>query len=132
MANFLKLLHQTKDDPEIKDKFNIYLCDEVDATLWNVVMPSDSFLEMAPDIFHGLEQNALIFHRAAQVKLELRFPLQYPSGPPFVRVISPRFKQYTGHVTIGGSICAEFLTSSGWNSTFTVPAVLLYVSHDSY
>ena len=28
-------------------------------------------------------------------------------------------------MTIGGSICAEFLTSSGWNSTFTVPAVLL-------
>ena len=66
MAKFLKLLHQTKDDPEIKDKFHIYLCDEADATLWNVVMPSVSFLEMAPDIFHGLEQNALLFHRAAQ------------------------------------------------------------------
>ena len=87
------LLQQTKDDPEIKDKYHIYLCDEADATLWNVVMPSDSFLEMAPDMFHGLEQNASRFHRAAQVKLEIRFPLQYPSGPPFVRVTSPRFKQ---------------------------------------
>jgi hypothetical protein len=31
-----------------------------------------------------------------------------------VRVIRPRFAFHTGHVTVGGSICIELLTSSGW------------------
>ena len=34
--------------------------------------------------------------------------------PPFVRVITPRFAFHTGHITVGGSICAEFLTTTGW------------------
>lgn len=37
--------------------------------------------------------------------------------PPFVRVVRPRFQFRTGHVTIGGSICMELLTLSGWNSS---------------
>jgi hypothetical protein len=31
-----------------------------------------------------------------------------------VRAIRPRFAFHTGHVTVGGSICIELLTSSGW------------------
>ena len=31
-----------------------------------------------------------------------------------MRVIRPRFAFHTGHVTVGGSICIELLTSSGW------------------
>ena len=44
--------------------------------------------------------------------------------PPFVRVVSPRFAFHTGHVTIGGSICMEELTASGWNPTYSVERVL--------
>src|SRR4051794_34066929 len=63
------------------------------------------------------------------VMLEVVFPFQYPASPPFIRcynfflkpnaiirVVYPRFHQYTGHITIGGSICVKDLTNSGWNS----------------
>jgi len=50
------------------------------------------------------------------VMLEVVFPYHYPKGPPFIRVVYPRFHQYTGHITIGGSICVKDLTNAGWNS----------------
>ena len=51
------------------------------------------------------------------VTLEMRFSKDYPHVPPFVRVVKPRFAFRTGHVTIGGSICMELLTTSGWSSS---------------
>jgi len=59
------------------------------------------------------------------ITLELRFPTTYPFTPPFVRVIRPRFLFRTGHVTIGGSICMELLTNSGWNSTNDIESILV-------
>jgi len=35
--------------------------------------------------------------------------------PPFVRIIRPRFRFLTGHITVGGSICLQVLTVSGWS-----------------
>ena len=53
---------------------------------------------------------------------------RYPAHPPFVRVVSPRMMQYTGHVTVGGSICIALLslTSSlqGWSPQFSIEGVL--------
>ncbi|ELR18414.1 Ubiquitinconjugating enzyme subfamily protein [Acanthamoeba castellanii str. Neff] len=43
---------------------------------------------------------------------------EYPNMPPFIRVVYPRFHQYTGHITIGGSICVKDLTRSGWSAEF--------------
>ena len=40
-----------------------------------------------------------------------------------MRVIRPRFVYRTGHVTIGGSICTEMLTSAGWSPTMTMESV---------
>jgi len=34
------------------------------------------------------------------VLLELRFPPDFPTRPPFVRVLAPRFVMRTGHVTV--------------------------------
>lgn len=63
----------------------------------------------------------------AVVTLELTLPPDYPSRPPFVRVVSPRFAFHTGHVTIGGSLCMELLTSAGWRSSFTLESTLVQV-----
>lgn len=52
------------------------------------------------------------------VLLEVLFPEDYPTGPPFIRVVYPRFHQYTGHITIGGSLCIQELTRSGWKPDF--------------
>eukprot|EP01102_Stenamoeba_stenopodia_P013453 TRINITY_DN436_c0_g1_i1.p1 TRINITY_DN436_c0_g1~~TRINITY_DN436_c0_g1_i1.p1 ORF type:complete len:218 (-),score=52.92 TRINITY_DN436_c0_g1_i1:111-764(-) len=59
--------------------------------------------------------------------LEIIFSKKYPESPPFMRVVYPRLLQYTGHVTIGGSICVETLTKSGWSSKFCLPTFLIMI-----
>jgi len=61
------------------------------------------------------------------VELEMRFSKDYPYQPPFVRVVRPRFVFHTGHVTVGGSICMELLTNSGWASTNDIESILIQI-----
>lgn len=65
------------------------------------------------------------------VILEIRFPATYPMSPPFVRVVRPRFLPFNqgggGHVTAGGSICAQLLTNDGWTVVSDMESVLLQV-----
>jgi len=61
------------------------------------------------------------------ILLHVTFPKTYPFNPPFIRVIRPRFAFRTGHVTVGGSICTELLTNSGWSPANTVEAVLVNI-----
>jgi len=48
-------------------------------------------------------------------------------SPPFVRIIRPRFEFLTGHVTIGGSICMQVLTKSGWSPSNDIESLLVQV-----
>lgn len=63
--------------------------------------------------------------------LEVRFPPNYPMNPPFVRVIRPRFLEFQagggGHVTLGGAMCMELLTSTGWSAVMSMESLLLQV-----
>ncbi|KAK0705286.1 hypothetical protein B0H67DRAFT_522951 [Lasiosphaeris hirsuta] len=65
------------------------------------------------------------------VVLEIRFGENFPMSPPFVRVIRPRFLPFMngggGHVTMGGAMCMELLTSSGWSPANSLESVLLQV-----
>jgi len=61
------------------------------------------------------------------VQLEMRFPAEYPWKPPFIYVKHPRFQFRTGHVTIGGSICMELLTSSGWSPANDIENILIQI-----
>jgi len=61
------------------------------------------------------------------ILIHVVFPTNYPFAPPFIRVIKPRFRYRTGHVTIGGSICMELLTNKGWSPQNTVEAVFVSV-----
>lgn len=61
------------------------------------------------------------------VTLEMRFSKDYPHVPPFVRVLKPRFAFRTGHVTIGGSICMELLTKSGWSSINDIESIIIQI-----
>lgn len=65
------------------------------------------------------------------VVLEVRFPPSFPHSPPFFRVIRPRFLPFSqgggGHITDGGSICMDLLTSDGWLPSYSVPAILLQI-----
>jgi len=72
-------------------------------------------------------QNAQTKFGIDYVELEMRFSEHYPYRPPFVRVVRPRFKFHTGHVTVGGSICMELLTNSGWKSTNDIESILIQI-----
>ncbi|KAL8365659.1 hypothetical protein RB595_004460 [Gaeumannomyces hyphopodioides] len=65
------------------------------------------------------------------VVLELRFGDSFPFSPPFVRVIRPRFLPFLngggGHVTAGGAMCMQLLTSDGWSAACSVESVLVQV-----
>ena len=58
------------------------------------------------------------------VHLQILF-YDFPTCPPFVRVVRPRFQQWTGHITIGGSICTQMLTLSGWQTNMKPLGFLL-------
>ncbi|KAJ3027161.1 hypothetical protein HK097_006221 [Rhizophlyctis rosea] len=63
------------------------------------------------------------------VVLEVRFGPDFPTTPPYIRVMRPRLLQFVngggGHVTAGGSICLEILTSTGWKKDYSLPSIFL-------
>ncbi|KAG5350793.1 hypothetical protein C0989_009247 [Termitomyces sp. Mn162] len=76
---------------------------------WIVEMHSfDDDLPVARDL-KARNLNSVIF--------EIRFPPTFPIAPPFFRILTPRFLPFIqgggGHVTAGGSICMDLLTSDG-------------------
>lgn len=61
------------------------------------------------------------------ILLEMLFPSEYPNDPPFIRVLKPRFMMRSGHVTIGGSICMDLLTNSGWSPVNSIESILIQI-----
>ncbi|KAH9475092.1 Ubiquitin-conjugating enzyme E2Q-like protein 1 [Psilocybe cubensis] len=90
---------------------------------WIVEMHSlDPTLPIAKDMKQN-NINSIIF--------EIRFPPTFPNSPPFFRIITPRFLPFIqgggGHVTGGGSICMDLLTSDGWLPSYSISAVLMQI-----
>jgi hypothetical protein len=73
----------------------------------------------------------MVEHDIPSVVLEMRFASDFPFSPPFVRVIRPRFLPFLngggGHVTAGGSLCMQLLTSDGWLPANDLASTLLQV-----
>lgn len=61
------------------------------------------------------------------IKMEIRFPNNYPLKAPFVRVISPIFQYQTGHICTGGSICSELLSDSGWSPVYSTESLFIQI-----
>ena len=65
------------------------------------------------------------------IVLEMRFNKDYPFTPPYVRVIRPRFLSLNqgggGHIVLGGAMCMELLTNSGWSSVSSIESVLMQI-----
>lgn len=59
------------------------------------------------------------------VQLEFRFPSEYPSVPPIVRVVAPYI--VGGHVAPHGGICMELLTTSGWAPVNSIDVVCIQI-----
>mmetsp|Transcript_86401 Transcript_86401/g.119898 ORF Transcript_86401/g.119898 Transcript_86401/m.119898 type:complete len:240 (+) Transcript_86401:80-799(+) len=74
-----------------------------------------------------LEQWSSRCKREKAIHMEMIFPPDYPLAPPFLRVLRPRFKFLTGHVTVGGSVCMQLLTNNGWSPANTIESVIVQV-----
>ena len=66
-------------------------------------------------------------HGLDYVQMEMKFTENFPLEPPFIRVVRPRFQFRTGHVTIGGSICMQLLTKSGWSPVNTIESIFVQI-----
>jgi ubiquitin-conjugating enzyme E2 Q len=89
--------------------------------------------------FHVLESKGKKLPLAEDMKkqgvksvvLEIRFNKDFPFSPPYVRIVRPQFLSFAqgggGHVVIGGAICMELLTNTGWSSVSSMESVLMQI-----
>ncbi|KAJ3489200.1 hypothetical protein NLG97_g6043 [Lecanicillium saksenae] len=65
------------------------------------------------------------------IVMEFRFGPSYPYSPPFVRIVRPQFVPFAqgggGHITMGGAVCLELLTSTGWNLVLNIDNVIMQI-----
>jgi ubiquitin-protein ligase len=94
--------------------------------IWQVVVDVQNF-ELSSDLKADFVAYANKHSRNQHLEFEVRFDSSFPFNPPFVRVVRPRFAFHTGHVTIGGSICMQSLTPSGWIPVRTVESVFIEI-----
>jgi len=59
------------------------------------------------------------------ITINMKFSKDYPAKPPFIRIVEPRFQFRTAHVTLGGAVCMEVLTLTGWKPILDVLSVIL-------
>mmetsp|Transcript_124695 Transcript_124695/g.248944 ORF Transcript_124695/g.248944 Transcript_124695/m.248944 type:complete len:344 (-) Transcript_124695:118-1149(-) len=94
---------------------------------WCVKMHADGF----PDecVLKGELKRFGASHdsKLAAVVMDVCFPDSYPMAPPFIRVVRPRFQQRTGHITLGGSVCMQMLTPSGWLPSYSLENVFVSI-----
>eukprot|EP01094_Clydonella_sp_ATCC50884_P008778 TRINITY_DN1832_c0_g2_i1.p1 TRINITY_DN1832_c0_g2~~TRINITY_DN1832_c0_g2_i1.p1 ORF type:complete len:173 (-),score=52.05 TRINITY_DN1832_c0_g2_i1:168-686(-) len=104
-----------------KDGFEVTLQEE-NIYKWHVKLGNFEGVQLAADI----QMYNDVMGRD-HVLLEVVFPSSYPERPPFIRVVYPRFHQWTGHITIGGSICVRDLTMTGWQQDYDLSCFFVMV-----
>ncbi|KAH8293196.1 hypothetical protein KR044_011291 [Drosophila immigrans] len=105
-------------------KENMYSVELVNDSVyeWNVSINTvDKDSQLSADMFH-LKQ----IDGEGVIKLNFTFNDNYPFSPPFVRVVYPII--VGGYVLSGGAICMELLANSGWNSAYTVEALIIQIA----
>jgi len=90
---------------EFKNESNLYV--------WNARIDA-SKCDLSKDLKGDFEKYSKKLGKKQEIVFEIFFTKDFPFYPPFIRVVRPRFAFHTGHITIGGSICMEALTPSGW------------------
>jgi hypothetical protein len=94
---------------------------------WSVKMHADGFpadCSLRAELNRFATQHS---SKLAAVVMDVIFPNNYPMYPPFIRVVRPRFQIYTGHITVGGSICMQLLTPSGWLPSVSLENVFVSI-----
>jgi hypothetical protein len=105
------------------------LTGDEDVFRWRILM--HDWASLSPDLHDDLRAFESATGLPAAIELELAFsPEHFPYAAPFVRVVRPMFAFRTGHVTVGGSICMELLTSKGWSCAVSLESVMVTVRAD--
>jgi len=94
---------------------------------WCVKMHADGFPEDSSLRGELLSFAARHPSGTAAVIMDVAFPDSYPMAPPFIRVVRPRFQAHTGHITVGGSVCMQLLTPSGWLPSVSLENVFVSI-----
>ncbi|KAF9047184.1 hypothetical protein BDZ89DRAFT_1089351 [Hymenopellis radicata] len=122
----LKAMLKEQDNASSLKELGWYLPpDFIDDNIFSWIVEMHSFDENIPIAKDMKAQrvNSIIF--------EIRFPAGYPLEPPFFRILTPRFLPFIhgggGHVTGGGSICMDLLTSDGWLPSYSMPAIIMQI-----
>ena len=100
---------------------SVSLPDEGDVYRWECAMRPPADTPLARELSAFAEKHK----RPETVQMEIHFTDSFPNEPPFIRIVSPRFAFHSGHITMGGSICTELLTTSGWSPAYTLESVLV-------
>mmetsp|Transcript_16184 Transcript_16184/g.34417 ORF Transcript_16184/g.34417 Transcript_16184/m.34417 type:complete len:372 (+) Transcript_16184:92-1207(+) len=112
----LKALHKVDSEEQ---GLSVEVPDDSDLYTWEV---SFFNFERGTPLARDLER-----FPGKRILLRVLFPSQFPTQPPYIRVIRPRFAYRTGHVTLGGSICTEMLTNQGWSPLMSMESVLMAI-----
>ena len=97
--------------------------------IWTINLDA-TLLQLTPQLVNDFNTYQTRTGKKKEIVLEIRFQSNYPFSPPFIRVVSPRFVFHTGHVTIGGSLCSQRLTTSGWNATYILETLIMEIISD--
>lgn len=104
---------------------------EPDTLGFSIKLAEDDNLRVWQLFIHKIENDRLQKQMKTlnipYIEMEFTFPPDYPIKPPFVRIVYPQFHAMTGHITIGGSICMEALSPSGWVPTTNIEAIILQI-----
>ena len=107
----------------------LWLTGEDDVFRWRILMAG--WEHLSPELHVDLLAFAAATGQPPAIELEFAFsPEHFPFAAPFVRVVRPMFAFRTGHVTVGGSICMELLTSTGWSCAVSLESVLVTIRAD--
>eukprot|EP00897_Mesotaenium_endlicherianum_P002314 jgi/Mesen1/210/ME1139581C07544 len=115
LSRQLRDLQQTSAELRVE----VSLLSDKDLYLWNVSL--DGFPPESP-LFSDLLRTP-----DKKVILRMTFSGAFPFEPPFVRVLRPRFKPHTGHVSNGGALCLEILTLDGWTPATSIESLLVAI-----
>ncbi|CAI2379874.1 unnamed protein product [Moneuplotes crassus] len=105
---------------------------------FEIKLPNDNFykwvvsldilkFELTPELKEDFECMKQQTGNGPELQFEIVYTSSFPFDPPFIRVVKPIFKVHTGHVTVGGSLCIESLTPSGWSSARSIEGIFVEI-----
>ncbi|XP_060665916.1 ubiquitin-conjugating enzyme E2 Q2-like [Drosophila nasuta] len=112
----------------------IYHSDTFKQNVFSLDLDDDSIYNWKVSV-HSVDKDSRLYADMLKLKeidgegaieLQFRFNDNYPSSPPFVRVVYPVIKG--SFVLRGGVICMQLLTSSGWTSAYTVESLIIQIA----